>query len=89
MRDDDSSATDAVVLLASHLVVAVSALAAGVVLGGWLAFETGYWRGFRAWVNSMADAAALLAVALLLIAGAVSLAAAYRSAGPASSRTDG
>jgi hypothetical protein len=85
MNSNSSSKTDAVVLLASHLVVAVSALFAGVVLGGWLAFETGYWRGFRAWVNSLADAAALIAVALLLIAGAVSVVTTYRSARSSSS----
>jgi len=85
MNENDSTVKNAVVLLASHLVVAVSALAAGVVLGGWLAFETGYWRDFRAWVESMADTAALLAVALLLVAAAVSVATTYRSARSASS----
>jgi len=85
MNENDSTVTNAVVLLASHLVVAASALFAGVVLGGWLAFETGYWRGFRAWVNSLADAAALIAVALLLIAGAVSMVTTYRSVRSSSS----
>jgi hypothetical protein len=88
MKENDFTVTNGAVLLASHLVVTVSGLAAGVVLGGWLAFETGYWRGFRAWVESMADTAALLAVALLLVAGAVSVATTYRRVA-ASSRAGG
>lgn len=85
MENNDSNTTNAVALLASHLVVAVTALVAGVVLGGWLAFETGYWRDFRAWVESMADTAALLAIALLLVAAAVSVATTYHRVGSASS----
>lgn len=79
MKSGNKSRNGAI-LLVSHLVVAVSALAAGVIIGGYVAFETGYWEGFRAWVNSLADAAALLAVCLLLVAVAVGVATAYRTA---------
>jgi hypothetical protein len=79
-KDTESSTNSVVVLLASHLAVAASALAAGFVLGGWVAFETGHWRDFRAWVESMADTAALVAVALLLVAAAVSVATTYQRA---------
>lgn len=80
MKPSEKQRNTTVVLLGSHLVVAVTALAAGVVLGGWLAFETGYWRGFRAWVHSLADAAALLALGLLVIAVGIGLATTYRHA---------
>jgi F0F1-type ATP synthase membrane subunit c/vacuolar-type H+-ATPase subunit K len=67
-------------LFASYLAVAAGALAAGVVLGGWLAFETGHWRGFKSWVESMADGAVLLAAGLLVAVAVLGLVMSYRTA---------
>lgn len=66
--------------LVSHLVVAVTALAAGIVAGGWLAFETGHWRAFKSWIEGLAGVATLLVVGLLGVALAVSVLAAYSRA---------
>lgn len=71
------TATHAAESLVSHLVVAVTALAAGVVTGGWLAFETGYWRAFKGWIEGLGGAATLLVLGLLAVAVAVTALATY------------
>lgn len=82
-RADGSAggAFGSVATLLSHLVVGVVSLIAGVVLGGWLAFETGYWRAFRAWIEVLGDGAMALAVGLGLVAVGVSLVVAYARTG--------
>jgi MFS family permease len=45
------------------------ALVAGVLLGGWLAFETAHWRGFKSFVEGVPVGSALhLGVLLALVA---------------------
>jgi predicted permease len=58
--------------------VGVTSLLAGVVLGGWLAFETSHWRAFRSAVEGSAAVGVPLAVGLSLLALVVSLLASYR-----------
>lgn len=61
----DSATTATVAGLAGVLTAAV----AGVWLGGWLAFETAYWRGFKSLVESTpADAGLPVGAVLLLVA---------------------
>lgn len=69
---------DGAISLLSHLAVGATSLLAGVVLGGWLAFETGHWRAFRSFVEGSAAVGVTLAVGLCLLALAVSLLASYR-----------
>jgi hypothetical protein len=78
MATDTGAATDVAESLASHLVVALTALAAGIVTGGWLAFETGYWQGFKATIEGLASGGLLLVVGLLAVAAVVTLLATYR-----------
>jgi hypothetical protein len=78
MATDTGTAADAAASLASHLAVAVTALAAGVVTGGWLAFETGHWEGFKATIEGLAGGGLLLAGGLLAVTAVVTLLATYR-----------
>lgn len=68
-----------VTLFGSHLAVGVLSAAAGVVIGGLIAFETGYWFRFREWIHGLGRTAVALAAGLLLLAVVVSLVAAVRS----------
>lgn len=78
----DTGHATAVGTLASHLLVAIAALGAGVVLGGWVAFETGDWRSFKAGIESLSGLAIPLVVGLLTLAVGTGAAAAYtRTAG--------
>lgn len=79
--DVRTTAAHFLALLLGHLAVAVLSAAGGVILGGWLAFETGYWRGFKAWIEGLGDGATALAVGLLLLAVVVSVGAASAHAG--------
>lgn len=80
MSTDTGDRIAAVETLVSHLIVALTALAAGVVTGGWIAFETGYWQGFKQLIEGLAGAAVFLVVALLTVAVAVIVLATYEQA---------
>lgn len=69
-----------VTLLVSHLAVGVLSAVGGLALGGWIAFETGYWVTFKAWVEGVRVGALTLAAGLLVLALLVGLAVAVRSA---------
>lgn len=68
---------NAAVPLVSHLVVAALCLAAGVLLGGWVAFETGYWGGFKTAIEGLAGVVPALVTVLLLLAVGLSAATTY------------
>jgi uncharacterized membrane protein len=78
--DTGPDTTTVVASLASHLLVALTALVAGVVTGGWIAFETGYWRGFKDTIEGLAGGGLPLVVALLAVTAVVTLLATYRQA---------
>lgn len=80
MAPDTGDRVAAAEALVSHLVVSLTALAAGVVVGGWLAFETGHWRGFKRLIEGLAGTAMFLVVALLTVAAAVTTLATYAEA---------
>lgn len=77
ITSETTAARGGITSLLSHLAVGVTSLLAGVVLGGWLAFETGHWEGFESLVEGTVVGAGL-AVGLCLLALGVSLVASYR-----------
>lgn len=77
MSTDTGVTVEAVEALVSYLVVALTALAAGIVTGGWLAFETAHWRGFKQLIEGLAGTAVFVVVALLTVAAAVIVLATY------------
>lgn len=73
----DSTGSGVAIALGSHLAVGLTSLLAGVILGGWLAFETGHWRAFKGWIEGLGGAATLLVVGLLAVTVAVTALATY------------
>lgn len=80
MAADTADRVAAAEALVSHLLVALTALAAGVLAGGWVAFETGHYRQFKALIEGLAGTATFLVVTLLVVAGAVTVLATYGQA---------
>jgi hypothetical protein len=80
MHTDADASDRSLAPLLSHLVVAAASALAGVVLGGWLAFETGYWRGFKSLIEGVSGGALVVGLALVAIAVGVTLAASARAA---------
>ncbi|WP_255194905.1 hypothetical protein [Halorarius litoreus] len=80
MATDTGDRVSAAEALVSHLVASLTALAAGVVAGGWLAFETAHWRGFKELIEGLAGTALFVVVALLTVAVAVTALATYAEA---------
>lgn len=78
---ETTAGRDGTISLLSHLAVGANSLLAGVVLGGWLAFETGYWAGFKSLVEGSAAVGVPLAVGLCLLALALSLLTSLRVVG--------
>ena len=72
---------DGTISLLSHLAVGATSLLAGVVLGGWLAFETRHWEAFKSLVEGSAAVGVTLAVGLCLLALALSLLTSFRVVG--------
>lgn len=59
-------------LLVGHLSAVALSVGAGVLIGGWIAFETDHWQEFKGVAEALGDSAVLLAGALVLVAVIVS-----------------
>lgn len=73
MPPDGPSTSTTAASFAGHLVAVAAALVAGIVLGGWIAFETGRWTAYKGWIEAIGDGALLLAAGLVVISVVASL----------------
>lgn len=64
------------ILILGYLSATVLSAIGGIVIGGWLAFETDHWKDFKVIMEGLGNDAVLLAVGLLLVAVVVSTGAA-------------
>lgn len=74
--DHDTTGRRFATLVLGYLSATVLSAIGGIVIGGWLAFETDHWKDFKAIMEGLGDDAVLLAVGLLLVAVVVSTGAA-------------
>lgn len=71
--DRDRTARRFSVLLLGYLIVTIISVVGGVLIGGWLAFETDHWQEFKVMIEGLGDGAVLLAVGLVVVAVVVGL----------------
>lgn len=68
-----------VMRLLAGLAIACVSLLAGIFVGGWIAFETPYWRSFRGAVEGLPVVSALhVGIALFVVAVGIGVVVAYR-----------
>lgn len=71
--DRDRTARRFGALLLGYLAVTVGSTVGGILIGGWLAFETDHWQEFKAVIEGLGDGAVMLAVGLVVVAVVVGL----------------